>query len=73
MTYEAPMYVRVVRRVCSARTDPVCGCFDNPKGLNYGYLPSRRGSRVHEVANGLRLGTVVPSQDLSGVWITVCG
>jgi hypothetical protein len=36
-------------------------------GLNYGYLPSRHGSRVRELANGLRLGAVVLSQNLSGV------
>jgi hypothetical protein len=52
-------------------TDPIRGCFDNPKGLNHRHLPSRRGPRVHELANSLRLGTVVPSQDLSGAWITV--
>jgi hypothetical protein len=54
-------------------TDPVRGCFDNPEGLNYGYLPSRCGSHVRELANGLRFSTVVPSQDLSGVLITLRG
>jgi hypothetical protein len=47
-------------------TDPVCGCFDNPEGLDRENLPSGRGSRARELANGLRLGTAVPSQDLSG-------
>jgi hypothetical protein len=28
---------------------------------------------VLELANGLRLGTAVPSQELSGVWVTVWG
>jgi hypothetical protein len=67
MTYEALRSVQPVRRVCGIRTDPVCGCFDNAGGLNYGYLPSRHGSRVRELANGLRLGAVVLSQNLSGV------
>jgi hypothetical protein len=50
-------------------TDPVHGCFDNPEGLNHRNLPRGHGSRVHELTNGLRLGTAVPSQDLSGVWV----
>jgi hypothetical protein len=29
----------VVRRCDGLLVDPVCGCFDNPKGLNNGYLP----------------------------------
>jgi hypothetical protein len=29
--------------------------------------------RVCELANGLRLGTTVPSQDLSGTWVTIRG
>jgi hypothetical protein len=45
---------------CGMHTDLVHGCFGNPEGLNNGHLPSRRGPRVHELANGLRLGTVVP-------------
>jgi hypothetical protein len=55
------------------RTDHVHGCFDNPEGLNHGYLPSQCGSQVREHANGLRLGNAVLSQDLSGAWITVHG
>jgi hypothetical protein len=54
-------------------TDPVRGCFDNLVGLNNGHLPSGNDPRVRELANDLRLGTVVPSQDLSGAWITVHG
>jgi hypothetical protein len=46
--------------------DPVCGCFDNPERLNYRDLPGGRGSRVRELADGLRLSTTLPSQDLSG-------
>jgi hypothetical protein len=34
---------------------------------------SRRTSQFSELANGLRLGTAVPSQDLSGAWVTVWG
>jgi hypothetical protein len=54
-------------------TDPGNRCFNNLEGLNNGHLPSRRGPRVHELANGLRLDTVVSSQDLSGAWVTVRG
>jgi hypothetical protein len=54
-------------------TDPIHGCSDNLDGLNNGGLPSWRGPRVHELVNGLRLDTAVPSQDLSGSWVTVSG
>jgi hypothetical protein len=33
-------------------------------------MPSGHDPRVHELANGLRLGTAVPSQDLSGASVT---
>jgi hypothetical protein len=36
-------------------------------------LASWRGPRARELANGLRLSTVVSSQDLSGAWFTVWG
>jgi hypothetical protein len=62
--------VRLVRKWCSMRTDPVLRCFDNPDGLNCGDLLV---GVVLELANGLRLGTTVPSQDLSGGWVTVRG
>jgi hypothetical protein len=65
--------VRVVRRWCDACTDPIRRCFDNLEGLHNGHLLSRYGPRVHELANGLRLATVVLSQDLSGVYITMHG
>jgi hypothetical protein len=65
--------IRVVRRWCGMRTNPICGCSDNPKGLNRGNLPRGHGSQVHVLANGLRLGTIVPSQDLSGAWVTIHG
>jgi hypothetical protein len=58
---------------CGMRTNPVHGCFDNLEWLNYGYLPSQRGSYARELPNSLRLTTAVPGQDLSGVWITVHG
>jgi hypothetical protein len=53
--------------------DPIRGCFDNPEGLNNGNLHSGCGRRVHELANSLRPGTTVPSQDLSGVKVTIHG
>jgi hypothetical protein len=63
--------IRVVRRWCDVHTDPIRGCFDNPEGLNNVHLPSWCGPRVQELANGMRLGTAVPNQDLSGACITV--
>jgi hypothetical protein len=51
---------------------PIHGCFDNLEGLNNGHLTSQHGYQVHELANILRLGTTVLSQDLNGVWVTVC-
>jgi hypothetical protein len=60
-------FVQVVRRWCGVRTDPIRGCFNNIEGLNNGHLRSWCGPRVHELANGLRPGTTVSSQDLSGV------
>jgi hypothetical protein len=41
------------------------------KGLKNNHLPSGRGPQVHELANGLRPGIAMPSQDLSGDWVTV--
>jgi hypothetical protein len=43
------------------RADPIRGCFNNLEGLNNRYLPSGRSPRVHELANGMRLDTIVPS------------
>jgi hypothetical protein len=54
-------------------TDPICGCFYNLEGLNLGNFPGGHGPRVHELANNLRLRTIVSSQDLSGAWVTVYG
>jgi hypothetical protein len=45
-------------------TDPILRCFDNLEGLNCENL-------LVSVANGLRMSTEMPSQDLSGAWITV--
>jgi hypothetical protein len=53
--------------------NPILRCFNNPEGLNHENLPSGRGSQAHELVNGLRLGTAVPSQDLSEAWVTVHG
>jgi hypothetical protein len=57
---------------CGMRIDPIYRCFNNPEGLNNRHLPSWHSPRVRELANSLRLGTVVLSQDLSGVYVTVC-
>jgi hypothetical protein len=56
--------IQVVRRWCVARANPVHERFDNLEGLKNEYLPSGRSARVHELANRLRLGTIVPSQDM---------
>jgi hypothetical protein len=65
--------IRVVRKWSGKRVDPDFKYFDSLEGLNNGHLPSGRGPRIHEITNGLRLGTIVPSQDLSGAWVTVQG
>jgi hypothetical protein len=65
--------IQIVRRWCGLHADPVHECFDDPEGLNSGYLPSGCGPQVCELTNSLRLGTTVPSQDLSGAWVTVHG
>jgi hypothetical protein len=58
--------VRVIRKWHSLCADSILRCLDNLEVLNNGYLPSWHGPQVRELANGLRLGTAVPSQDLSG-------
>jgi hypothetical protein len=58
--------VRFVRMWCSIRTDPVLLCFDNPEELSCGDLLVGVVPELFELANGLRLGIVVSSQDLSG-------
>jgi hypothetical protein len=63
--------VRVVRSWRGLHADPIRECFDDPEGMNNRYLPNEHGPRVHELANGLRLGTVVSGQDLSGTGVTV--
>jgi hypothetical protein len=62
--------IRVVRKWCDMRTDRILKCFDNPEGLNCRYTLV---GIVHELANGQRLGTMVPSQNLSGAWVTIHG
>jgi hypothetical protein len=65
--------IRLAKKWHGMRADPVLRCLDDPEGLNNGHLPSGHGSRVCELANGLRLGTIVQSQDLSGDWVSVLG
>jgi hypothetical protein len=60
----------VVRMWCGTCTDPILRCFDILEGLNYGDL---QVGVVPKLANGLRLGTAVLSQDLSGAWVTIYG
>jgi hypothetical protein len=62
--------IRVVRKWCGIRTDPILRCFINPEGLSCGDLLV---SIVLELARSLKLTTAVPSQDLSGAWITIRG
>jgi hypothetical protein len=52
----------VVRRWRDICTDPILRCFDNLEGLSCGNLLV---GVVLELANSLRLSTIVPSQDLS--------
>jgi hypothetical protein len=61
----------VGRMWCKILTDPVLRCFVNPKGLSCGDLLV--GVVPRDMANGLRLSTVVPSQDLTRAWVTVQG
>jgi hypothetical protein len=49
-------------------TDLVLRCFDNPELLSCGDVLV---GIVLELANGVRLDTVVLSRDLSGAWVTV--
>jgi hypothetical protein len=68
-----PSSIRVVKMWCDVRTDPILRCFDNPEGLNcedllVGVVPELSSLKL---ANSLRLGTVVLSQDLSGAWVTI--
>jgi hypothetical protein len=55
--------VWVIRMWFGIHTDPILKCFYNPEGLSCGDLLV---DVVPELANDLRLGTVVPSQDLRG-------
>jgi hypothetical protein len=51
---------------CSIFTDLILRCVNNPEGLNYGDLLEGIIPELGELANGLRLNTEVPCQDLSG-------
>jgi hypothetical protein len=65
--------IKVVKKWCSVRTDPVLRCFDNLEGLNNRGMPCWCSLRVRELANGLKPGTTVMSQNLSGAWVTIHG
>jgi hypothetical protein len=60
--------------MCGMCTDPVLRRFDNQEGLNrlctclVDVVP-----HVRELANGLRLGIIVPSHVLSRVWSPCMG
>jgi hypothetical protein len=58
---------------CGNHTDPVLMSFINPEGLNCEDLLEGVVPELDELANSLRLGIEVPSQDLSGVWFTFRG
>jgi hypothetical protein len=58
--------IHIVRRWRDMHVDSILRCLDDSEGLNNGYLPSGHGPQVHEVANSMRHGTAVVSQDLSG-------
>jgi hypothetical protein len=63
--------IRVVRKCCGMHANPILRCLEDPEGLNNGHMPSEHSPQVHEMSNGLRLSTVVSSQDLSGAWVIV--
>jgi hypothetical protein len=56
---------------CGICTDPILRCVNNPDGLNCGDLLEGVILEPGELANGLRLNTEVPCQDLSGALVTV--
>jgi hypothetical protein len=58
--------VRDVKMWCGICTDPILRCFNNLEGLSCGDLLVGVGL---ELANSLRLGTAVLSQDLCGAWV----
>jgi hypothetical protein len=65
--------VQVVRLGCGEHTKPVLRCFVNLEGLNCRDLLVGVTHEFTELANGLRLSTEVPSQDLSRAWVTLWG
>jgi hypothetical protein len=58
--------IQIVRKCPGMHTDPVLSCLDELEELNNGHLLGGRDPRVCELANSLRLGTAMLSQDLSG-------
>jgi hypothetical protein len=65
--------VRVVRLGCGKCTNSVIRCFISSEGLNCRDMLEGMVHKFVELANGLRLSTDVPSQDLSGAWGTIQG
>jgi hypothetical protein len=65
--------ILVVRMWCGVHTKSILRCFDDTEGMNYGDSARRHGPRALELANSLRLSTIVLSQDLSGAWVTIRG
>jgi hypothetical protein len=66
-------FVWIVRLGCRERTNPVLRCFVNPEGMNCRDLLVGMSHEFIELTNSLRLSTDVPSQDLSGAWVTIRG
>jgi hypothetical protein len=52
---------------CGIHTDPILRCSVSLEGLNWEDLLEGVAPELGELANGLRVSTKVPSQDLSGV------
>jgi hypothetical protein len=65
--------IQVVRKWRGMCAIPILRCLDDSEWLNNRYLPSKRSPQVRELANGLRHGTAMPSQDMSGAWVTIWG
>jgi hypothetical protein len=65
--------IRVFRNVVQNSHRPHPQVFCEPGGAELRGLASWRGPRALELANGPRLSTTVPSQDLSGARVTFRG
>jgi hypothetical protein len=62
--------IQVVRNLVQNLHRPHPQVFREPGWADLWELASRRGTRPHELANGLNLSTAVLSQDLSGTCVT---